>query len=81
MMLSSNSKIGGVTPIVTQEGVLALSRRILAQNTLVFPDFLGKIGSIETVAVFETNDPDSPTHWLTQFRMKMQVSPPSFPFF
>lgn len=69
MMLYSNTKLGSSTPVITQQGVAALSTRILSQNTMVLADFLSRPSKTDTITVFESNDPDSPTHWLTQFRI------------
>jgi hypothetical protein len=70
----SNTKWGTSSgkPKMTQSGITAITRRIMSQNTLVPSDFLQVEGSQRIVTAFVTNDPDSPSHWLTQLRMTIQ---------
>lgn len=55
----------GGGPIVFSRG------RTLAQNSLTPGFFLSEQGAPGTVLVFATNDPDAPSHWLTQLRMRL----------
>lgn len=70
--LVSNTRLAGTEPRITQQGVTVSARRVLAQNSLTPGVFLGTQGARGSVAVFVSNDPDSPTHWLTQLRMSLE---------
>ena len=71
MLLGSNVESFGTS--VTQQGVAVSQERQLSQNTLS-PPFTGEQASTR-FNVFSSNDPDSRTHWLTQLRIFVEVSP------
>lgn len=70
--LVSNTRLAGAAPKLTQQGVTVSARRVAAQNSLSPGAFLSRQGERGTVAVFVSNDPDAPTHWLLQARMSLQ---------
>jgi hypothetical protein len=53
-------------PRMTQGGVVAMARRVLAQNAPSLGSFLDREGVEGVVTVFVSNDPDAPTHWMSQ---------------
>jgi hypothetical protein len=67
--MGSEDLLGQRSPVITQQGVTVLAKRVVAQNSLnYFASDADKEGKVQ---FFATSDPESTSHWLKQVRVGM----------